>query len=543
MHAGAFFAVVLACYLSIIPGHLDSPDAEVQFRTARSLALGASLAVEPLGEDGFATRTGPDGREYAQYGTGYPMLVVPFYWLGEGLAAIVPEIVTHRVFWPATQYHGGTHGEWWTRFGAALANPFYSAVLALLFFAMARALGLGCGEAWMAGLLHALGTYAWAHSRTFFSEPTAALFLFASFALLFRWHSLHARGLLMPLAAGLLAGFALLVRKDSALFFPGLCLYAALPLVRAGGEREGLAASLNGAGWDWLGVVHRLRTPEHRRVFLGACLAALGMVLGLLAHFAIMRLQFGNALASGYEDQPEGVKFSTPLLAGAYGFLFSAGKGLFFFSPALVPAMLGWPRLARRAPRLAWGVVLTLLPFLVIMAKWQNWAGGWCWGPRHIFQAHVFMALGIVGWLAETQSDPRAWRLRAAAWAWLVVGAAVQIFGASQHAIDYYMLHFRMTRDEPTARALYTPGEAAEYLVLRVEPDGTRVGPVPLALAAIPAPINDSVYVPQNGQWYGYPAMWRAGLHDFFWLHAVRPSGAGPAVEFRIPQAPGSDDR
>jgi hypothetical protein len=43
----------------------------------------------------------------------------------------------------------------------------------------------------------------------------------------------------------------------------------------------------------------------------------------------------------------------------------------------------------------------------------------------------------------------------------------------------------------------------------------------PIPAQYLPAPINDSVYIPQNSQWRAYPAMARMGLHDFFWLHLL----------------------
>ena len=42
-----------------------------------------------------------------------------------------------------------------------------------------------------------------------------------------------------------------------------------------------------------------------------------------------------------YSDQTEGIQFSTPVLAGLYGFLMSVGKGMFFFSPPLFLAFWG----------------------------------------------------------------------------------------------------------------------------------------------------------------------------------------------------------
>lgn len=552
-----FFWVILASYLATASGHLDSPDAEIQFRTTKSMALRFSMAIAPLGEDGFASRRGPDGQDYAQYGVGMPLLAVPFYYAGAALSAVIPEAWVHRVVWPITQYHGGSTEEYLLRFGVSFFNIPVSAAASALFFALMLHLGLPAHGAWMAGLLHALGTYQWAHSRTFFSEPLAALLIFASFMLIFHWHRRiddhpadglsvpRPRPWMLPIWAGILAGFAVLVRKDSALFFPGLCIYATLPLVLRAGPVDRAPAATE----DWRATMPLFSTARwqwqphlFRPVALGATLLTGGMVLGLVTHFVVAWLQFGDPTSLGYEDQPEGINFSTPLFAGLYGFLFSAGKGLYFFSPALVLAAVGMWRLGRSAPRLTVGMVLVIVPFCIAMSKWQNWAGGWCWGPRHIHQIHIFLALGLAGWIASgmlaaraqagepSESAPSADASPAIApfhrlWSWvfLIVGAGVQLYGSSQHAVDYYMAAYRNARQEPSlvARSLYTPGEAAEYFVLKVAPDGSRLGPVPLSQSGVTAPINDSIYVPQNGQWYGYAAMWRARIHDFLLLHVL----------------------
>jgi len=234
-----FFLVILAAYVLTFGGHIYSPDAEVQFRTTQAIAASATTAIEPLG--GFSTMKGRGDLEYAQYGVGMPILAAPFYFLGELFDKTISDYFVHRTFWPTSQYHGSTSRDWRLRLGVSLFNPVVSALLATLFFVLMTRVGLSRGEAWMAGLLNALGTLSWAHSRTFFSEPAAALLIFASFLLVYFWLQGGAKGLVKPLAAGLLAGYAVLVRKDSALFYPGLCLFAMLPIVLRGGilDEEG----------------------------------------------------------------------------------------------------------------------------------------------------------------------------------------------------------------------------------------------------------------------------------------------------------------
>jgi hypothetical protein len=52
----------------------------------------------------------------------------------------------------------------------------------------------------------------------------------------------------------------------------------------------------------------------------------------------------------------------------------------------------------------------------------------------------------------------------------------------------------------------------------------------PLPTIRIPAPINDSIYVPQNSQWYRYAEMCRVGYTDNLWLRLLR-RGNGEELE------------
>lgn len=95
----------------------------------------------------------------------------------------------------------------------------------------------------------------------------------------------------------------------------------------------------------------------------------------------------------------------------------------------------------------------------------------------------------------------------------------MQIYGSSQDFVQFYHEMYRTPGEPPNFRTLYSPEEQAwhepYYVVLRRLEDG-RVEPLPMQWLG--APVNDSLYVPQNSCWTGYAAMWRSGMHDFLWL-------------------------
>jgi hypothetical protein len=290
---------------------------------------------------------------------------------------------------------------------------------------------------------------------------------------------------------------------DFPLFLPGLSLGVLLlsmpPRVSGfGPARRLFGLTLKGMSWRSLAAF------------------ALPVGLSLAGWFLFNAWRFGGAGSTGYEDQEEGVLFATPFFVGLHGFLCSPGKGLFFFSPPLLIALFGLRRLAAARPvwTLIWAATGGL--FLLLMCKWQNWSGGWCWGPRHIFQVHALLILALAPLLAP----PRKTAVRVAAIVAFVVGIGVQLFGSSQSFIDFYQEFFAFTpRDQPGFTALYSPQEAAAIPSAYTIQTKTAEGPVPIPVQWLPAPMNDSIYVPQNTQWYGYPVLLRMGRHDLFWVH------------------------
>jgi hypothetical protein len=360
--------------------------------------------------------------------------------------------------------------------------------------------------AWAVSLSYVLGTMAWPHARTFFSEPLAGLGILLAF-----YGASYGR--ITPqrcLAVGAGLGLALLTRLDSSVMAPGVGLTL---LLRWSAQVSGDGAPGVG-GWF------------QRVIWTNAFGLRLLMVLAGPLSVGLWQLgfnwtHFGGPFESAYADQTEGINFSTPLFAGLHGFLGSPGKSLFLFSPILVLALAGWRRFQLHHQALAVGLLVAVIGKVWLHATWQNWAGGWCWGPRHIMQIHALLVPGVWGFVMVWG----LWR-RLILVGFLTVGTFVQLFGASQSFIDYYILYFRTPTTQPQARALYSPAEDAAafglYQVTAQHPESGRLVNVPLN--ALAAPLSDSIYVPQNTQWYRYWEMARLGYTDNVWLRLIRRS-------------------
>ncbi len=300
-------------------------------------------------------------------------------------------------------------GKHWGAVGAVqvvlLVGPLVTALTGAVLYRVARRLAFGVGTSALAALAWGLGTLAWPYSRTLFTEPTAALGLSLALygAVTFRRASGRAATRALVLAG---SGLALLTLAKQANAVVGLPLAAYLAYV-AFGERRSELSLARAAGW----------------------LLAFGMPLAitLAVILAYNHTFFGTLLTPPF-DRSEG--FTTPVLQGLNGLLFSPGKGVLWYAPLAWLALAGvfrW-RDGGRLPDylLAFGTVLSVL---LLYSAWSDWAGGRSWGPRFLtttMPAVALMALPALDGLVS-RSWPRPARIAVSAV--LVLSVVAQLPG------------------------------------------------------------------------------------------------------------------
>lgn len=521
---------VLFCCMLITGGHLMSPDGELLYRMSESLAFGGTTQVLPLEADlvtgqlpeglppqyTFATKMGrEEGTFFAQYLPLQPLLSAPFLWVARALEGALAEPFA-RVMWPSMtiSYLTPLPSETYARavfrrgFLVLLFNPIITALSAILLARLTTLLTYSRSAGLWVGALWAFGTMAWPHSRTYFTEPLAGLLALYALDQLCRWTMTPiGKGTRYAIGAGVALGLANWTRVDSPFFTVGL-----VGMMTAMGAWKFLREE------SYARVDRPSPLPE---ILITGCIS-LGAWL-LLQGFNYLR--FGGDITSGYGDQSEGVKFSTPILVGLHGLFCSPGKGLFFFSPALILGLWGWVKVPFHLRWLRFFVFVGYLPFFLAMAMWQNWDGGWCWGPRHVVQIHLPIMLGAGFLFLGHVSILR----RLAIYAVLGVSAIVQLYGSSQNPLDYYREYFQTFEDMEYYRVNLTPIQVnditREYVLRPVSSTGEEGDPVNPGL--FPAPMIDSLYLPQHTQWAAYRQMWRFGYCDWYWWNMMR-SGRGP---------------
>jgi hypothetical protein len=381
------FATFQFFYLLTSTGRVRTPDEYNTLYTTESLVLHHTTAVpQAVALHNFYGRLDVHGQPRAAYPPGQALAVTPWYAFGQYVVGRLPGVP-------------GDDLDLIVAFTSCLSSATFAAVTVTFFFLLLTGIGIPQRPALLATAMLGLATPVFAYSAWLFSEPlTAAMFAVAAWLLFAqRKTSSIAPARISPektAIAGLILGLSTLVRPTNVL---AVAVFAVAIVVRDG--KWGLRAALT-----------------------FCTTAALGVII-LLAHNAVL---FGSPFAFGYPAAAEGAKrlnsFDTPILKGLYGFLLSPGKSIFIFAPPVIVAICGLKALWRRSRGLAALAVLLPLTDLLFFARYSQWEGGYCVGPRYLVPGLVFLCLGLGPVLAEGHT-----RIRTLAMAVLVAGTLVQV--------------------------------------------------------------------------------------------------------------------
>jgi hypothetical protein len=368
---GLFLAVsllTLAVYLFSGRGVPVTVDEAIVFQTTKSLAQGRSDFHAPLIANFHnLTVKRPNGRLAGIYGIGTSAVGAPLYLIGKAVAQISPPSKRPQILLTATMFTNAI----------IVATTVFMLMLVCM---LLRAPPVG---AVLIGLSYGIGSYAFPHALTLFTEPGTAMCLIAAVFFAIRASRRGARSDL--LACGALAGAANLFRVSAVLFLPVLGLWLLVAAWRTNDFN---------AGW----------TSRMRRVFRCGAWFAAGAAGPVLLLFVVNRWRYGSATNFGYA-LGTATNQSYPILRGLMGQWLSSGKSLFLFAPIAIIVLFGLGRSLRKAP-----MEMILLGSLVIVntlffARVQFWSGDWAWGPRY-----MQIVVPCLAAMAAPLMDARVWR-------------------------------------------------------------------------------------------------------------------------------------
>ena len=454
----ALCAALMLLYL----GYMNAFDADRMYQ----VSAGIAEYGRPTRYPGFSTWT--------KYGFGQPLIAVPFFWLGQVGG------------WLGGEFDGIT------RLTVSFTNLVVTALTLLVLYRAARRFA-SVGTSLAVAASYLLATPALNYGRTFFSEPAGGLLLLTSILLILpeskgqpneeaKWAPSSRRLLL----SGLCLGGMLLFKPAFAIYWPAVGLAVLWLCLRK--PRSGVGALVGKLALFGIGP-----------------LAAL-VVQG--AYNYIRYAPLADALfRTGYEKE-EG--FSTPLLEGLGGLLFSPGKSVFLYAPVLILMPVGLWLMFRRggsAGRLAaWLIVAEVVVGFGFNAMWWAWTGNFAWGPRLIVPVLPLMVwtLALLGgqWSTDTESGERQARngrqIAAAAWVVLgVLGAAVNIAGTMVDFQVYFRNYGLLLAGDPgEGVTLYDPANSPLLVEARYLWEGLTAAVYRPSLASVGMPGVWDVLVP-----------------------------------------------
>ncbi len=245
-----------------------------------------------------------------------------------------------------------------------LTHAIVTAMTASLLFIWLLDLDFSPPTAMFTTLGYGLCTFAWVYARMFWESSLLALTFLIAVWSVYRVNNpifLQYQELWL-LLCGLAIAVSLTLRFEATLAFILIGLYLAARW------RDGTAAGSTSAS--------RLTSHVSRLVIYLAPSLLVG--LGLL-YFNFIR--FGSLSETGYTEE---ILFREPWV-GAFGLLFSPGRGLFIYAPLLLLLFFGLRPAWSRLPRLYfWLIAALCLSYWLFYGSWFAWGGAWGWGPRFL---------------------------------------------------------------------------------------------------------------------------------------------------------------
>jgi hypothetical protein len=379
------YLLLFSVYLLIYSGLFYSWDCMSRFSVTESLVKHGTFNTPQTWGDSFGShRFGRDGKYYSKYGIFPSLLAAPLYW---------------------TALHSKRLGLAQT---VVLLNAFITPVTGSLLFLYVKGLRYSRTTSLSVSLIFGLCTTALVYSKYFFSEPILSLCLLATaYVLLKRKGSFNRskESAGYALLAGLTLGLAIATNLIAILALPVFFFY-------------GFYRSTSTA------------TIRTKRCLIDILFFGLSLGISLAAIGVYNYARFGSPLQSGY---PSWEKFDNPLLTGLWGLLLSPEKGLVFYSPVLLLSPFSLIAFFKRDKAEAMLTLGLFVIYCITYAKWHDWAGGVCWGPRFLVPLIPFLMITI----APTVEAILTQRLSLATLAFpafCLFSALVQILGAGNNS-------------------------------------------------------------------------------------------------------------
>jgi 4-amino-4-deoxy-L-arabinose transferase-like glycosyltransferase len=357
----------------------------LRYEVAKSIVEKSDVSIP----DGLGVR-GKDGRDYSWLAPGSALLATPFYLIGK-LTNVQPQILV------------------------SFENPFFAAATAALLFLLAQSLGFSSKASILVSLLYSLGTIAWPASKQAFDHPLETFCILLSAYFLHRYKGNEkTRHILF---AGGAAGMAFLTRPTTVLILPAAIAFLSIFYLR------------------------KSRFIANTRNLIR------DIILLLISFFPFAGIsfwynhyRFGSVLETGYSliAARTGLDFftGTSLITGITGFLFSPGKGFFFYSPVAILFFFSIRTFVRKHPEVGAFFICLTITYLILLSKNIYWHGDWAWGPRYLLAVTPALVLPIAHLIDSAWWSRKTFRLFT--YGLFCISFTIQLVAVSVNPLKYF---------------------------------------------------------------------------------------------------------
>lgn len=345
----SYLALFFLCSYILIDNGRFGGDGLENYFTAESIVLDGNLkihnkpfAVAQMRDEARGVQDAA-GNYYSPYGIGMPLLLVPFYVVGHLLSRIV---------------HGVPH-DYLTQFAVSWSNAVLTALCALALFAYLRRLKFSLRTSFLATLCFGFCTIVPVYVRSGFSEPAIALCLMLMLLCVQAFEQKPRARLMAGL--GSIMGYAVLIKTSALLYLP---LVAAFLIYKS--------ASL----------------PTFKKKAQCAVAFLIPLSCSAIIYFFTRppAVAGESTLVQPLREVASyGVSERFLQLKGFFYYLFSPGKGFFFYNVPLALGFLGIRGIVQRDRRQAIYLLLVILSTFIFYSYRLNRGSLFSWGPRYLY--------------------------------------------------------------------------------------------------------------------------------------------------------------
>jgi hypothetical protein len=337
------FGLVLSILFS--SGQVENPDTQLRLTQTRIILDDHRFGLpEDVGEDMHGNiAINEDGQRYMVYKPGQTITFIPLYFIANLLTS------------------NEVNAYYFSAFFVSFLNFIVHALCAFLLFKIALLLGVSKKQAYLASIFFGLTSYSFVFAQSTYEHHFEMFFILLSSYYALNKNTNHA-GLL----SGLMLSFGLVFRTTTILAVPAI-------LVMQRNNKE------------------RLRT-----------LASLTIGVAFVLFYNYYR--FGDPLESGYSlawSLAHSDNFSywsiSEIPVALFGFLFSPGKGILFFSTTIILVFCGIKKFVQKQRIIFYSIFLLSAAYIGAFSMNFAWHGSiWSYGPRYILPIIPFLYLPII---------------------------------------------------------------------------------------------------------------------------------------------------